>query len=97
MKRYKITEEFSDWLAYHGSPHTVGMSTPWGVVALENVKYMLHVTCDCPVCGGTGIGYSRDKAREYCGCNVPFETHLEMPDDKTFEDLFKELGAVEDV
>ena len=98
MKRYKITEEFSDWLAYRGSPFTIGMTAPWGVVALENVKYMLYVTCDCPVCNGTGIAaYYKDRTVEFCGCTLPYEFYLEMPDDKTFEDLFKELEVIEDV
>ena len=98
MKRYKVTEEFHDWLAYRGSPFAVGMTSPWGVVAGEDVKYMLYLTCDCPVCGGTGIAeYRGHQTREYCGCDTPFGYYLELPDDKTFEDLFKELGVIEDV
>lgn len=98
MKRYKVTEEFSDWLSYRGSPFTVGISTPWGVAAGEGAKYMLRDTCACPVCHGTGIAkYHEDRTVDTCECGIPFEFYLEMPDDKTFEDLFKELGVVEDV
>jgi len=98
MKRYKITKEFSEWLAYRGSPFTVGMVTPWGVVAGEDAKYTLYITCDCPICGGTGVAkYQEYRAVEICECNIGFEEYLEIPDDKTFEDLFKELGVIEDV
>jgi len=98
MKRYKITKEFSDWLVHCGAPSTIGIIAPRGTIIGEKVKYLLRVTCDCSVCGGTGIAKSYEgRTVEVCECNTPFEFYLDIPDNKTFEDLFKELGAVEDV